>query len=48
MVTDIITLARQVDQTLLEERLVSTLAGFFGLLALLLASIGLYGTMSYW
>jgi predicted permease len=47
LITDVITLARQVDQTLLEERLVSTLAGFFGLLALLLASIGLYGTMSY-
>ena len=47
LITDVITLARQVDQTLLEERLVSTLAGVFGLLALLLASIGLYGTMSY-
>ena len=47
LITDVITLARQVDQTLLEERLVSTLAGFFGMLALLLASIGLYGTMSY-
>jgi len=47
LITDVITLARQVDQTLLEERLVSTLAGFFGLLALLLASIGLYGAMSY-
>ncbi len=47
LITDVVTLARQVDQTLLEERLVSTLAAFFGLLALLLASIGLYGTMSY-
>ena len=47
LITDVITMTRQVDQTLLEERLVSTLAGFFGLLALLLASIGLYGTMSY-
>ena len=31
----------------MEERLVSTLATFFGILALLLASIGLYGTIAY-
>jgi len=47
LITDVATLASQVDQSLLEERLVSTLASFFGALALLLASIGLYGTMSY-
>jgi predicted permease len=47
LITDVATLASQVDQSLLEERLVSTLASFFGLLALLLASIGLYGTISY-
>ena len=47
LITDVNTLASQVDQSLLEERLVSTLASFFGVLALLLASIGLYGTMSY-
>jgi len=31
----------------LRERLMATLSGFFGLLALLLASIGLYGLLSY-
>jgi predicted permease len=47
LISDVATLTSQVDQSLLEERLVSTLASFFGMLALLLASIGLYGTMSY-
>jgi ABC-type antimicrobial peptide transport system permease subunit len=36
-----------VDATILRERLMATLAGFFGLLALLLACIGLYGILSY-
>jgi putative ABC transport system permease protein len=36
-----------VEGSLLRERLLATLSGFFGLLALLLASIGLYGILSY-
>jgi len=36
-----------VDATILRERLMATLAGFFGILALLLACIGLYGILSY-
>jgi putative ABC transport system permease protein len=36
-----------VDDSLLSERLMATLAGFFGILAALLATIGLYGVMSY-
>ena len=37
----------QVDHTALSDRMTAILAGFFGALALLLACIGLYGTMSY-
>ena len=40
-------LAQQVDASLRRERLLATLSGFFGALALLLATIGLYGTLSY-
>jgi ABC-type antimicrobial peptide transport system permease subunit len=36
-----------VGQTLTTERMLTQLASFFGLLALLLTSIGLYGVMSY-
>ena len=41
------TLATQVDESLTRERLLATLSGFFGGLALMLAMIGLYGVMSY-
>jgi len=47
MLTNIATLNERIDQSLVQERLVATLSLFFGLLALLLASIGLYGVMSY-
>lgn len=39
--------AVQIDESLTRERLLATLSGFFGGLALLLATIGLYGVMSY-
>jgi putative ABC transport system permease protein len=41
------TLAVQVDESLTRERLLATISGFFGAVGLLLASIGLYGVMSY-
>jgi len=41
------TLATQVDETLVQERLIGTLSSFFGLLSLLLTCIGLYGIMVY-
>jgi ABC-type antimicrobial peptide transport system permease subunit len=37
----------RVDASLTQERLVALLTGFFGLLALLLAGLGLYGVTSY-
>ena len=41
------TLATQVDASLGQDRLVTTLAGFFGALALILAGAGLFGVLSY-
>ncbi len=37
----------QLRNSLLRERLMATLSGFFGFLAVVLATIGLYGVMSY-
>jgi putative ABC transport system permease protein len=41
------TMRNQVTESLLRERLMATLSGFFGALAALIATIGLYGVMSY-
>jgi predicted permease len=41
------TMKTQIRESLLRERLMATLSGFFGGLAALLATIGLYGVMSY-
>jgi hypothetical protein len=40
-------LAGQVSDTLVQEPLLAMLSGFFGMLALLLAGVGLYGVTSY-
>src|SRR5262249_54948520 len=47
VLTNVVTLNEQIDQSLMQERLIATLSLFFGLLALLLACIGLYGVMNY-
>ncbi len=47
LISDVITIRSQLDSTLLTERLLSGLSSAFGLLAMILASIGLYGVLSY-
>ena len=36
-----------IDRLLFQERMIAKLSGFFGILALVLAGIGLYGLLSY-
>src|SRR5206468_367998 len=47
VVTTFRTMQSQVQDSLLRERLMAALFGFFGGLAALLAMIGVYGVMSY-
>jgi ABC-type antimicrobial peptide transport system permease subunit len=44
---DLLTQTEQVEQMLFQERLMTRLSSFFGLLALVLACIGLYGLLAY-
>ena len=46
-IADISTLAQQVSLSLLPARLAAGLLGVFGLLALVLATVGIYGVVSY-
>jgi ABC-type antimicrobial peptide transport system permease subunit len=46
-VVDFRTMQSQIEDSLLRERLMATLSGFFGGLAALIAMIGLYGVVSY-
>ena len=47
LITNITTMEKQIERSLIRERLVSTLSTAFGVLALLLACIGLYGVLAY-
>jgi predicted permease len=42
-----VTLNHQIDSSILPERLIATLSGFFGALGALLAGVGLYGLLAY-
>jgi predicted permease len=44
---DVSTLSQEVDQSLGPQRLIAQLSAFFGLLAVFLVCIGIYGLMSY-
>ncbi len=46
-VFEMITLERQMENSLVTERLVATLSSGFGVLATLLAAVGLYGVMAF-
>ena len=46
-INGIATLAEQVDESTANQRLIAQLSAFFGLLAVLLVCIGMYGLMSY-
>jgi ABC-type antimicrobial peptide transport system permease subunit len=47
LATDMKTESEQIDASLSSERMFAQLSTFFGALALLLAAIGLYGTLAY-
>jgi ABC-type antimicrobial peptide transport system permease subunit len=46
-ITSLKTADALIDETLDQEKLIAKLSSFFGVLALVLAAIGLYGVMSY-
>jgi len=46
-IDDVVSLSEHIGRSLVQQKLVARLASFFGLLALLLACVGLYGVMSY-
>ncbi len=46
-IDDVVSLSDHIGRSLVQQKLVARLASFFGLLAVLLACVGLYGVMSY-
>jgi predicted permease len=46
-ITNVTTLAEQVSNSMGPQRMISVLTGFFGILGLALACVGLYGIMAY-
>jgi predicted permease len=47
IVSDLTTLKQQIDESILTERIIAMLAMAFGILATLLAGIGIYGILAY-
>jgi len=47
LVTEVTTAERQIEASLVQERLLSTISGFFGFLALTLSAVGLFGLLAY-
>jgi predicted permease len=47
LITNVSTMEKHIEQTLLRERLVAALSAVFGGVALVLAAIGLYGMLAY-
>jgi predicted permease len=47
IVDDLSTMKQQIDDELVDERMIALLAALFGVLATLLAGIGLYGVLAY-
>jgi putative ABC transport system permease protein len=45
--SQVLTLTEQVQRTLIQERMLAALGACFGLLALILAAVGLYGLLAY-
>ena len=46
-IDEVMSLSEQIDRSLVQQKLIARLASFFGVLALLLACVGLYGVLSY-
>jgi predicted permease len=46
-IANITTIDRQIDESLRPERMIATLVSLFGLVALLLAAVGLFGVVNY-
>jgi hypothetical protein len=46
-VRNTLTYARLVDRTIVTERIMATLAGFFGVLALVVAGLGIFGVLAF-
>jgi len=47
LVTEITTAERQIEASLLQERLLSRISGFFGFLALALSAVGIFGLLTH-